>query len=249
MFIPSAVMHGFTMGVSFIIAANQLNFILGLPKLKRHPEFLANLYETMMNVGQASGFAIVFFGISFTALFMLSKKYGKIPWAVVLAILGILIGAGADASKSNMPIRTIRTAYGDLSLELIKVGGWPVTSDFDMWMDLFKGAVSITAVAVLETLISARIADRMTKTIFDQKREVLSVSLANLASGFLGGIPATAALARTALNIKSGATSRASGIVNGFSVIILSTALFSAFKFLPLPIVGTILVNTVSGGD
>ncbi len=243
-FIPSAVMHGFTMGVSFIIAANQLNFILGLPKLKRHPEFLANLYETLMNIGNASGFAIVFFLLAFTSLFMLSKRYGKIPWAVVLAIVGIIIGAAADATQSNMPIRTIRTQYGDLSLELIKVGGLPLTSKFEMWVDLFKGSISITAVAVLETLISARIADRMTKTLFDQPREVLSVALANLASGLTGGIPATAALARTALNIKSGATSRGSGIVNAFAIIILSTVLFSAFKFLPLPIVGAILVNT-----
>jgi len=244
-FIPSAVMHGFTMGVSFIIAANQLNFILGLPKLKRHPEFLANLYETIMNLGSASGFAVVFFGISFTGLFMLSKRYGKIPWAVILAIIGIIIGAAADASKSNMPIRTIRTQYGDLSLELIKVVDMSgVTNQFEVWVDLFKGAVSITAVAVLETLISARIADRMTKTLFDQPREVMSVALSNIASGVTGGIPATAALARTALNIKSGATSRASGIVNAIAIIILSTVLFSAFKFLPLPIVGAILVNT-----
>jgi MFS superfamily sulfate permease-like transporter len=244
-FIPSAVMHGFTMGVAFIIAANQLNFILGLPKLKRHPEFVANLYETLMHVGQASGFAIVFFGVSFTGLFMLSKRYGKIPWAVILAILGIIIGAAADASGSNMPIRTIRTQYGDLELSLIRsVDVGALTSDFGVWVDLFKGSVSITAVAVLETLISARIADRMTKTLFDQPREVLSVALSNLASGITGGIPATAALARTALNIKSGATSRASGIVNAVAIILLSTVLFSAFKFLPLPIVGAILVNT-----
>jgi MFS superfamily sulfate permease-like transporter len=73
---------------------------------------------------------------------------------------------------------------------------------------------------------------------------VLSVGLANIASGITGGIPATAALARTSLNVKSGATSRGAGIMNGISIILLSTVLFSAFKFLPLPIVAAILVNT-----
>jgi MFS superfamily sulfate permease-like transporter len=81
------------------------------------------------------------------------------------------------------------------------------------------------------------------RTLFNQSREVLSVGLANLASGLMGGIPATAALARTALNIKSGATSRASGIINGISILILSTVLFGAFRFLPLPVVAAILVS------
>jgi SulP family sulfate permease len=248
-FIPSAVMHGFTMGVAFIIGANQLNFLLGLPKLTRHPEFMANLIETFKNVGQASGAAILFFAISFTALFTLSRRYGKVPWAVVLAVLGIVIGFASESSGSTR-IKTIRSQYGELSLQLIMTsayfGNAPPTNinDFNVWTSLVAGALSITAVAVLETLISARIADRMTKTVFNQPQEVLSVALANLASGMAGGIPATAALARTALNIKSGATSRASGIVNAMAITVLSTVLFSAFKFLPLPIVATILVNT-----
>jgi SulP family sulfate permease len=247
-FIPSAVMHGFTMGVAFIIAANQLNFLLGLPKLPRHAEFLMNLYETFKNVGQSTGSSILFFFISFTALFQLSRKYGKVPWAVVLAVLGIVVGFASESAGSSR-IKTIRSQYGELSLQLVVASAYfgpnpPTMLDFNAWTSMVSGALSITAVAVLETLISARIADRMTKTVFDQPQEVLSVALANLASGFAGGIPATAALARTALNVKSGATSRASGIVNAMSITILSTVLFSAFKFLPLPVVAAILVNT-----
>lgn len=94
---------------------------------------------------------------------------------------------------------------------------------------------SVSVVAVLETLISAFIADRLTKTLFDQRREVLGIGITNFVTGILGGIPATAALARTSLNIRSGATSRASGIVNGFALIILSVVLFDLFKYLPLP--------------
>lgn len=245
-FIPSAVMHGFTMGVAFIITANQINFALGLPKLTRHPEFVANLYESLTNAGRGSIVAVLFFAVSLTALLMASKRYGKVPWAVVLAAIGIVIGSAADASQMAS-IQTIKTQYGDLQLSLIVVSDIFIkglNADFDVWFDLLRGSISIAAVAVLETLISARIADRMTKTLFDQKKEVFSVGIANLASGITGGLPATAALARTALNIKSGATSRAAGIVNAISIIILSTVLFSQFKFLPLPIVAAILCNT-----
>ena len=117
-FIPGAVMHGFTLGVAFIISANQLNFLLGLPKLKRHPEFMMNIAETFTNMGASSPFAIAFFALSFFALFNLVRKYGKIPWAVLLALVGIIIGAIADGLNLNLPIQTIRTRYGDLSVQV-----------------------------------------------------------------------------------------------------------------------------------
>jgi hypothetical protein len=83
----------------------------------------------------------------------------------------------------------------------------------------------------------------MTKTKFNQRQEVLAISLANIFSGLFGGIPATAALARTALNIKCGATSRVSGIISAFTVILLSLIFLPYFKFLPLPNIAAILVN------
>jgi MFS superfamily sulfate permease-like transporter len=88
-----------------------------------------------------------------------------------------------------------------------------------------------------------RIADRMTKTKFHQRQEVLALSVANVVAGLFGGIPATAALARTALNVKSGATCRMSGIISSISVIVLSLIFLPYFKFLPLPNVAAILVN------
>ncbi len=179
-----------------------------------------------------------------THSFNLVKKHGKVPWAVILAILGIILGISLEGTR--LQLQTIRTRYGDLSIQLIQ---WidqstlpPLT--VDTATDLLRGSVSIAAVSVLETLISARIADRMTKTLFDQPAEVFSTAVANLASGVTGGIPATAALARTALNVKSGATSRGSGIVSAICIALLCSVLFSSFKYLPLPIVATILVNT-----
>ncbi len=84
----------------------------------------------------------------------------------------------------------------------------------------------------------------MTKTKFNQRREVFAISLANIFAGIFGGIPATAALARTALNIKSGATSRISAIICSFSVVALSLVFLPYFKFLPLPNIAAILVNS-----
>jgi len=71
---------------------------------------------------------------------------------------------------------------------------------------------------------------------------VLGVGLANVASGLFGGIPATAALARTALNIKSGANDQMSATISSIFVFIISILFLSVFTFLPLPVIGSILV-------
>lgn len=247
-FIPGAVMHGFTLGVAFIITMNQLNFALGLPKMHRHEKFLDNIYESLTHLDQTSWFAVVFFVISFLALSRLQKRFNKVPWAIVLAVFGIIWGILQQVASFPIQLATIQSRYGDLDLAIFRIPNLSsiMNEPFTMWIDIIMGCISISVVAVLETLISAFIADRMTKTLFNQRQEVLSIGITNFISGIAGGIPATAALARTSLNVRSGATSRAAGIVNGVSIIILSLVLFDLFKFLPLPVVATILVNVAA---
>ena len=251
-FVPGAVMHGFTLGVAFIIALNQLNFALGLRGLKKHPEFTANMYETFTHMDQANLFALLFFTVAFGLLFTLQRRYGKIPWSIVLSVVGIIIGYVQTAHEGvfapYMRLTTIQAQYGELSLTLFNPSAnmFPEDMTLDTWTHLLQGSLAIAMVAVLETLISAFIADRMTKTLFNQRAEVMAVGVANLLCGVAGGIPATAALARTALNIKSGATSRGAGIVNGISIVLLSTVLFPLFKYLPLPVVAAVLVNVAA---
>jgi SulP family sulfate permease len=109
---------------------------------------------------------------------------------------------------------------------------------------LFSTGLTVAVVAIIETMISAKIADGMTGTKHAPRKEMLGLSLANIASGITGGMPATAALARTSLNIKSGATSRVSSISNGVIVLAVSFFLFSYFRFLPLAVIAAILVYT-----
>src|SRR5207244_3921522 len=95
---------------------------------------------------------------------------------------------------------------------------------------------------ILETMVSAKIADTMTKTRYDKRKEMLALGLANIGSGLMGGIPATAALARTSLNIKTGANNRVSATISSISIAIISVILITYFKYIPLPVIAAILV-------
>lgn len=72
------------------------------------------------------------------------------------------------------------------------------------------GAAEVAFVAVLETLISARIADTKTGTRFDEAKETMGMGIANLVTGLMGGTPCTGVLVRTGVNISSGATDKIS---------------------------------------
>jgi SulP family sulfate permease len=239
--VPSSVTEGFTLGVALIIALNQLNFALGLPKPHvRHESFVDNMLENLLLVDQLDWASLVLFTVSLVALLVLITKFGKVPWAIILATLGII--GGALIANDVIPgknIQTLETRFGDLDFALFSL---PRFSSSFVSLDFFSAAFSIAFVAVLETLISAKIADGLTHTHFNQRREVFGLALANLVTGIFNGIPATAALARTALNIKSGATSRIAAVLNTIIVLLLSVALLRWFKYLPLPIVAAIIV-------
>ncbi|MFM7857001.1 MAG: SulP family inorganic anion transporter, partial [Flammeovirgaceae bacterium] len=101
----------------------------------------------------------------------------------------------------------------------------------------YADCVPIAFIAILETLISAKIADSMTNTKFHKQRELRGLALANLFCGATGGLPVTAALARTALNIRVGATHKYSSVFSSITMVLLAGVFFRYFKFLPLCIV------------
>lgn len=106
------------------------------------------------------------------------------------------------------------------------------------------GSIEVAFVAVLETLITARIADNKTGTRFVKDREVLSMSLGNLLSGALGGGPVTGALVRTGINISSGATDKISQFLNAMSVLLMVGVFLPVILYLPISVIAAILMTS-----
>ncbi|HLC75743.1 MAG TPA: SulP family inorganic anion transporter [Candidatus Peribacterales bacterium] len=238
-FIPSCVMHGFTLGVACIIGLNQLNFAFGLTGLTVHEKFIFNIFESFRHIPEAHAPTIVIFAVALALLFIIPKISKALPGPIIVAVIGIFLGSLTEHSVLPFSLQTLLSKYGALRASIVLLPDFHVPS-----LDLvfFRGVFAISLVAILETLLSAKIADGMTKTKFNQGREVFGLAIANIASGLAGGIPATAALARTALNVKSGATSRASSILNALFILLIALVFFQWFSYLPLAIVASILV-------
>ncbi len=238
--IPSSVIHGFTLGVAFIIALNQFNSALGLQGLVQHEKFINNVMESFANIGRFDGWTVILFLSTLAILFAFLKIIRKIPGPIIVAPIGILIGYLSESGLIEMKFQTIHSKFGEIAGSQIFQMPNLFFNIFDS--NLLKAALAIAVVAILETLISAKIADGMTKTKSDNRKEMMGLGFANIASGLFGGISATAALARTAFNVKSGAKHKLSATVSSVMIGLVSVALISYFKYLPMAVVASILV-------
>jgi SulP family sulfate permease len=233
--IPASTIHGFTLAVAFIIALNQANSALGITGLKVHERFIENVLETAKHLGLLSIPTFIVFLIFLVAMFAFAKYTPKLPGAIVLAPIGIALGYLSQSGNLPFQLQTLGMKY---TMSPALFAGWK----FIFSSDLFSTALVIALIAILETMISAKIADGMTKTKHEKRREMLALGLANIVTGLAGGIPATAALARTSLNIKSKATHKISATISSVSIAIISLILLSYFKYIPMAVIAAILV-------
>lgn len=238
-FIPGSVVHGFTLAVALIIGLNQTNFALGLDGLEKHESFLANLWESLHHAGAAHVPTVALFLIGVIFLFAWQKYVPKLPGAIPLAVAGIGLGMLSASGTGIDGLQTLFTKFGDFDTQLIT---FPSFAPEMFNRAFFSTAFTVALIAMLETMLSAKVADGMTHTKFERRKEMLGLGIANLVVGLFGGLPATGVFARTAINVKSGATHRISQGINAAAVGIICFFFLSQFRYLPLAVVASILV-------
>jgi SulP family sulfate permease len=186
-----------------------------------------------------------------TSVIMIWNKYViqkiRIPGATVVAFIAIVSMMVIKEFNLPLNITTLGDKYPTLRATLFENSFQQFDFKILFNRDIVIISVAVSVIAILETLISGHIASMMTKTEFDRKKEVFGLSIANLASGIFGGIPATAALARTALNIKSGANHRTSAVINAIFVGLISIFFLEYFKYLPMFVIAAILFVVAIG--
>ncbi|MFA7302131.1 MAG: SulP family inorganic anion transporter [Candidatus Paceibacterota bacterium] len=234
--IPSSVIHGFTLGVAFIIGLGQLNFALGLKDLPAHETLFANLIESFRHLPATSLETFWVFVLFLIGLLLFKRYAPRVPGAIVLAPVGIVLGWASEAQLVPIALQTLGSKFGQISFHFFEV------PQFGLSLALVETAAVVALIAILETMLSAKIADGMTHTKHNERKEVFGLGLANIVVGLFGGMPATAALARTSLNVKTGATHSTSAVINTVSIAVISFLLLSYFTYIPLAVIASILV-------
>jgi SulP family sulfate permease len=237
-FVPSSVIHGFTLAIAIILIFNQINYAFGLDHIPQKANVIDICKQLYFHYKEFNFITFGSFLVYFGFLWILRKKKFRIPGAILLAPLAILVGY--LSSINYIPFTFYKLGDKFPNVELIL--SYPQNFLFNR--KVFGTALTISFIAIVETMLSAKIADTMTKTKHDPRKEILSLGIANIVSGLFGGLPATAALARTSLNIKSGAKNRTSGIISGIFISIIALFFLSQFRYIPMAAIAAILVDT-----
>lgn len=233
-FIPLPVVEGFTLGIAIIIGLQQVPAALGQ---------------------SVDGERIVINAITAVGQFITQPNWAALAVTAFVAgsiLLALRLRPGLPVALPAVIVITAATAV--LHLNVASIGalphGLPAPSMPNIpWANLSAlvlPAIAVAALAALESLLSATVADAMrVGERHDPNRELFGQGMANLASPIFGGVPATAAIARTAVNVRTGAQSRLAALTQ--SAVLLIVVLIAAqwVAHIPLAALAGVLIATV----
>jgi SulP family sulfate permease len=110
--------------------------------------------------------------------------------------------------------------------------------------ELVMPALSIAALGSIESLLCGTVAGRMTGEKMDSSQELIAQGLGNIVIPFFGGVPATAAIARTSVAIKSGGTTRVMSLVHSAMLLLVVLMLAPVISHVPLAALAGVLAVT-----
>jgi SulP family sulfate permease len=235
-FIPWPVVEGFTVGIATIIFLQQVPLALNVPKPPGENTALVAFRSIQVANWSTAIYSLAV--VAFVVLLMvgLPRIRRSFPASIVAVVVATLL-----VSLLAWNVMTIGPLPSGIPVPHFPVIDTATTSA------LFSAALAVAALAAIESLLSARVADGMTSSShLEPDRELVGQGLANVASGIFGGMPATGAIARTAVNVRAGARTRMSAIVH--SVVILLVVAFAGSLVARIPLAalaGVLMVTAV----
>src|SRR5437868_2931599 len=234
-YFPRPVVVGFTNGIAILIASTQIRDFFGL-KMDHVP---GDFFHRMRAFAEAwSTFSMPATAVSILsiAVMIFCLKYArKIPGAIL-----VTFGATAAVMLFHMKVETIGTRFGGIpkGLPTIAVPKF----HYDIFRQLLSSAFTVAMLGAIESLMSAVVSDRMSNDKHNPNVELIGQGVANILSPLFGGLPATGAIARTATNIRSGASTPVAGMVHALTLLAIVVFAAPLARFIPLSVLAGILL-------
>lgn len=244
--IPTPVITGFTSGIAIIIALGQIDNFFGTSSEGSSALLKILSYKDL-------GFNIQWQSLMFGALVVLimvlfpKKLNAIIPSSLVGIIVALVINLIIYPDASNPGVTQVGDIPKTLLTEnsLLKAG-----IDFSAIQGLIVPAISIAALGMVESLLCGASAGKMKDEKFDADRELIAQGIGNIVIPLFGGIPATAAIARTSVAIKSGGKTRVVSIVHSLVLLAAMFLLGDIMSRIPLAaLAGVLMVTAVKMND
>ena len=234
-YIPSSVITGFTSGIAIIIALGQLDNFFGV---KSHGSLAITKFISYFTQGFHPDIPTMCIGLAVILIMVIwpKKLNDKVPSSLAALII-ILI--------ANCFLKLDVAMVGDIPKSLFLDERLSISGiDFAKFWDLFVPALSIAALGMIESLLCGASAGKMKKEELNADRELIAQGIGNIVIPFFGGVPATAAIARTSVAIKAGCETRLTGVIHAGILLLSMFVLAPVMSVIPLSALAGVLIVT-----
>jgi SulP family sulfate permease len=233
-YVPWPVIEGFTLGIAIIIFLQQVPAAFGVAKPEGDNTALVAVRALAGAVGHGSVQAVALGVIVVASMIAAPRVHRAVPSSLLAVIAATVVASAADwdvatigALPSTLPIPVVPGVHlGELS-------------------GYIGPAFAVAALAAIESLLSAKVADGMADgPRHNPDRELFGQGLANIAAPIFGGMPATGAIARTAVNVRAGARTRVAAFVHSLALVAVVLVGSGLVARIPLPALAAVLMVT-----
>jgi SulP family sulfate permease len=258
-YIPEAVTLGFTSGIAVVIATLQIKDVFGLPIDKLSEHYLEKLQQLSFALPDMHWPSLLV--AAFTLAVMLLWPKLKLPLPPHLPAIVVATCSALALAHYGLELDTIGSRFSYLLPDGSQGHGIPaVLPEFNWpWLqagpdgqelqfstqmvkDLIGAAFAMAMLGAIESLLCAVVLDGMTGRRHSANSELLGQGIGNIVAPFLGGFTATAALARSAANVRAGAQSPVAAMIHALVVLLALLALAPLLAYLPMAAMAALLL-------
>lgn len=262
-FVPYPVVLGFTAGIAVVIAVLQIPDFLGLETGKLGEHFVENVIVIFTSMPTLNPLELSVGAFTLMVMLIWPRLNIPVPAPLVGLVVGALAAYGVNYwlgdQEAGNAVETIASRFtweinGETGSGIPPIpptfmapwrlpgaNGEPLQLSFELIRSLLGPAFAIAILGAIESLLCAVVADGLTKTKHDPNAELIGQGLGNIVAPLFGGITATAAIARTATNIRSGARSPISAVIHALVVLLAVVALAGLLGLVPMAALAALL--------
>jgi SulP family sulfate permease len=242
--VPNCVVEGFTVGIAIVISLQQLPFAFGVIKGEGDRTLVVAIHTVQKAVA---------IGVHWQTLLVVFITLA-IKFNIVKIVESFKIRMYFPASFSALLLTTLIVKAFDFNVATIgniprNVSTYtsPILSSGE-YLSLITPALSIAVLVAIESLLSARVADDISNVPSDKKfqpnQELFGQGLATTLASVFGGMPATGAIARTNVNVRSGASTRLASMIHSVVLLVIVIFLAPIFSQIPSAAIAGVLIGT-----
>jgi len=246
-FTSVAVITGFTNGIAVLIGMLQLKDFLGLPIQTMPADVfgIVSVISTHLHQTDLPTLMLTLSCLLVLAFWQLlvprwlqpsvSQRLSMVPGPMLVMVLATVF-----TYLTDWPVATIGSRFGGIPSGLPAMN-WPVMS-LAQFQAVLLPSVTLAVLGAISSLMCARASDQMIDDRHDPNQELMAQGLANMVMPFVGGMPATGALARTVTNVKNGATSPVAGMVHALGLLLIVWLAAPLVSHIPLGVLSALLL-------